>query len=204
MPCTKVSLFIAWVVVTCGVMELAEADAGGAPSHYLACMSCHGLDGWGSPATRVPAIAGQSSSYVKKQLLDYRSGVRGNQKGDKWGAQMALMAQPLSDDDVAQLAYHLAEQPLWPGAIPNAKPAPKAALPCLGCHSKDRAGWVTSTAPILWGLSSDYLFRQLVAYRQGDRGGAPPGEAPDPMAGVVDSFLSDQVLMDIARYFANE
>ncbi|MCH1492371.1 MAG: hypothetical protein L7T24_07415, partial [Luminiphilus sp.] len=184
--------------------EPIRAGGADAPAVYLACISCHGEDGWGSPAVRAPAIAGQPSVYLKKQLLDYRSGLRGTQSGDRWGSQMALMAQPLSDGDVAQLALILAEQSLWPGATPNENPAPEAALPCLACHSKNRAGWASSTVPILWGLSSDYLFRQLVAYRQGGRGGLVQGEAADPMAGVVNASLSDDVLMDIARYFANE
>lgn len=201
---SKQALYIALIVMIGALAEPLRAGNADAPAAYLACISCHGLEGWGSPAIRAPAIAGQPSVYLKKQLLAYRSGLRGTQRGDTWGAQMALMAQPLSDHDVAQLAWYLAEQSLWPGATPNENPALEAALPCLQCHSKNRAGWGSSTAPILWGLPSDYLFRQLVAYRQGGRGGPSQSSAADPMAGVVNASFSDDVLMDIARYFANE
>lgn len=201
---SKQALSIVLIIMIGALAEPIRAGNAHVSAVYLACISCHGENGWGSPAIRAPAIAGQPSVYLKKQLLDYRSGLRGTQSGDKWGAQMALMAQPLSDDDIAQLALHLAEQALWPGATANENPAPEAALPCLACHSKNRAGWTSSTAPILWGLSSDYLFRQLVAYRQGGRGGPVKGQAADPMTGVVSTSFSDDVLLDIARYFANE
>ena len=86
---------------------------------YLACISCHGEDGWGSPAIRAPAIAGQQQAYLEKQLNDYRSGARGGHSEDKWGAQMALMSLPLTDDDVLVLAEYLARQPLWPVRLPG-------------------------------------------------------------------------------------
>ena len=131
---SKQALSIVLIIMIGALAEPIRAGNAHVSAVYLACISCHGENGWGSPPIRAPAIAGQPSVYLKKQLLDYRSGLRGTQSGDKWGAQMALMAQPLSDDDIAQLALHLAEQALWPGATPNENPAPEAALPCLACH----------------------------------------------------------------------
>ena len=187
--------------LTCGPVV---SDNSPAPAMYLACISCHGEDGWGSPAIRAPAIAGQQQGYLEKQLNDYRSGARGGHSEDIWGAQMALMSLPLSDDDVLVLAAYLARQPLWPITLPGEQAVPPAAQSCLGCHPRESSQWSSSGTPILWGLSADYLYRQLLAYQSGWRGRAAGEGISDPMAAAVDPSMSTETLMAIARYFANE
>jgi len=187
--------------LTCGPVA---SDTPPAPAMYLACISCHGEDGWGSPAIRAPAIAGQQQAYLEKQLNDYRSGARGGHSEDKWGAQMALMSLPLTDDDVLVLAEYLARQPLWPVKLPGEQAVPPAAQSCLGCHPRESSQWSSSGAPILWGLSADYLYRQLLAYQSGWRGRTAGEGISDAMAAAVDPSLSTETLMTIARYFANE
>ena len=41
------------------------------PVTYIACISCHGSDGWGSPAIHAPPIAGQPANYTRQQLLHF-------------------------------------------------------------------------------------------------------------------------------------
>lgn len=62
----------------------------------MQCNVCHGANGMTTmPAT--PNLAGQPAEYTEEQLKNYRSGKRPH-------AVMAVMAQPLSDDDIANLA----------------------------------------------------------------------------------------------------
>jgi cytochrome c553 len=61
-----------------------------------ACAVCHGPLGLSS-APDAPHLAGQPALYVATQLRAYRSGARKHEV-------MAVMAKPLTDDDIAHLA----------------------------------------------------------------------------------------------------
>ena len=61
-----------------------------------ACVACHGEDGI-SVQPNVPHLAGQPEIYVAEQLRLYRSGRRANEV-------MAVIAKPLSDADIDDLA----------------------------------------------------------------------------------------------------
>jgi cytochrome c553 len=61
-----------------------------------ACAVCHGLLGL-SVALDAPNLAGQPQLYIEVQLRAYRSGKRQHEV-------MTLMAKPLSDDDIRELA----------------------------------------------------------------------------------------------------
>ncbi len=58
----------------------------------MVCQTCHGLDGRGVQAM-VANIGGQQKQYLVKQLNDFRTGKRQH-------AQMSIIAQMLSDEDV--------------------------------------------------------------------------------------------------------
>lgn len=61
-----------------------------------ACAVCHGVLGL-STAPDAPNLAGQPAMYLAAQLKAYRGGTRAH-------AVMTVMAKPLTDDDIAQLA----------------------------------------------------------------------------------------------------
>ncbi len=61
-----------------------------------ACAVCHGQAGI-SQAPDAPHLAGQPALYLSAQLRAYRSGARKHEV-------MSLMAKPLSDTDIANLA----------------------------------------------------------------------------------------------------
>ncbi len=68
-----------------------------------ACMACHGPTGRGNEPAKFPALRGQQSVYVVKQLNDYASGAR------KTGPNgiMQTIAKRLSPDDMRNLASYL-------------------------------------------------------------------------------------------------
>jgi cytochrome c553 len=68
-----------------------------------ACMACHGPTGSGNEPAKFPALRGQQSVYVVKQLNDYASGAR--QTGPN--GIMQTIAKRLSPDDIRNLASYL-------------------------------------------------------------------------------------------------
>lgn len=61
-----------------------------------ACAVCHGAQGL-SMAPNTPNLAAQPSMYLEEQLKNYRSGQRKHEV-------MAVMAKPLSNSDIENLA----------------------------------------------------------------------------------------------------
>ena len=65
---------------------------------YATCAACHGPDGRGNAQLNAPRIAGQNDWYLVRQLKNYKTGLRGNQPKDAYGAQMKPMAMMLAND----------------------------------------------------------------------------------------------------------
>jgi cytochrome c553 len=76
--------------------SLAAGDAKAGRKKALQCQTCHGLDGV-SKLPEAPHLGGQVEAYLVKALNDYKSGARTND-------MMSLVASPLSDSDIADLA----------------------------------------------------------------------------------------------------
>ncbi len=77
-----------------GVPAQSAVAAGKAKAQ--ACIACHGPLGL-SQLPNAPHLAGQPEIYVLEQLKAYRSGKRSNEV-------MSVIAKPLTDEDIAQLA----------------------------------------------------------------------------------------------------
>ncbi|HSQ71066.1 MAG TPA: c-type cytochrome [Rubrivivax sp.] len=71
-------------------------DAAAGRAKAQACAVCHGALGL-SVTPDAPNLAGQPAIYVAAQLRAYRSGARKHEV-------MAVMAKPLTDDDIRNLA----------------------------------------------------------------------------------------------------
>ncbi len=74
----------------------ALADASAGKTKARACAVCHGPLGV-AVAPDTPHIAGQPERYLTEQLKAYRSGKRSHEV-------MSVMAKPLTDDDIRDLA----------------------------------------------------------------------------------------------------
>ena len=70
---------------------MAAGDTGTGKQKARQCSVCHGIDG-----VDVPNIGGESEIYLKKQLEAFRSGERRHE-------QMSIIAEGLSDEDIADL-----------------------------------------------------------------------------------------------------
>lgn len=65
-----------------------------------ACQACHGMDGR-SQLPEAPNLSGQVEPYLVKALHEFKDGTRKDE-------QMSLAAEPLSDEDIADLAAYFA------------------------------------------------------------------------------------------------
>lgn len=74
----------------------APADAQAGRAKAAACAVCHGTAGL-STLPNAPHLAGQPAIYLEEQLRNYRSGQRRHEV-------MNVVAKPLSDEDIADLA----------------------------------------------------------------------------------------------------
>ena len=100
MKTTLHALLAAALLASAGA-SAADLQAGAAKAQ--ACQACHGLDG-NSQLPDYPKLGGQRPDYLAKALRDYKSGARKN-------AVMAAMAQPLTAQDIENLAAYYAAQP---------------------------------------------------------------------------------------------
>lgn len=76
---------------------------GDATRQIPACMACHGPTGRGNEPAKFPALRGQHSAYVVKQLNDYASGARTTGPN----GVMQTIAKRLSPDDMRNVASYL-------------------------------------------------------------------------------------------------
>ncbi|MGA8147419.1 MAG: c-type cytochrome [Gallionellaceae bacterium] len=74
----------------------------------LPCFGCHGIRGKGDAPTSsmFPVIGGQQKEYIRKQLMDFRSGIRTNSPA----GIMNLMAKLLTDEEIDALADYISAQ----------------------------------------------------------------------------------------------
>lgn len=79
-----------------GSQQAAAQDVSAGRAKAAACSVCHGPLGL-STQPDAPNLAGQPVLYIATQLRAYRSGARKHEV-------MAVMAKPLSDDDIQNLA----------------------------------------------------------------------------------------------------
>jgi cytochrome c553 len=90
----------ALVLATFGPARAANTAAGKAKAGEV-CLNCHGLNGI-SKLPDAPNLAGQPEQYLEAQLTAYRSGARQHEV-------MSIIAQDLTDEDIANLAAWYSE-----------------------------------------------------------------------------------------------
>ncbi len=76
---------------------------GDATRNVPACMGCHGPTGRGNEPGKIPALRGQHSVYLIKQLQDYASGARATGPN----GIMQTIAKRLTADDMRNVASYV-------------------------------------------------------------------------------------------------
>jgi cytochrome c553 len=84
------------LIAAAAAVPAAAADPAAGRRLAVACATCHGEHGI-AVVPETPHLAGQPASYLAKELRSYRSGKRPHEV-------MAVVAKPLSDADIDDLA----------------------------------------------------------------------------------------------------
>jgi cytochrome c553 len=147
--------------------ESSSASVGRGATLALRCTMCHGVRGMSDANT--PNLAGQYSSVIYKQLLDFQSGARRN-------AVMSPMVVNLSDQDMRDLSAYYADLPRFVASSNGASPSAPAIVAhgapmrniasCAACHGgiDHKAG-----SPWLEGMPAAYTKAQLYAFANDTR-----------------------------------
>jgi len=165
------------------------------------CQNCHGMNG-DSTSPTFPRLNGQKAEYIEAQLKAFRGHTRADPHAQ---AYMWGMASQLDDALIAELAkYYAGQAPTDPqagGALAAegkkifTQGAEKENIPpCQACHGDHGEG--NGTTPRLAGQHSDYLIKQLEAFRSLSR--------QNDVMHANTKDMTDSQIVAIASYLAND
>jgi len=176
---------------------------------YGSCAACHGIEGAGIAAMNAPALAGQDSAYLQRQLEHFKTGIRGDDPRDVLGKQMQEMAGTLTGDAaVENVVAYIASLPL-PAASQSIEHDRRNGevqynASCGACHGPRGKGNATMNAPRLAGLDEEYLRRQYNNFAQGIRGSHPDDRYGRQMQMMATMLSSDKDVDDVVGYLLSQ
>jgi cytochrome c oxidase subunit 2 len=187
------------------VLNRSEPNTTVGQASYAVCSACHGAQGEGNQMLNAPSLAGQSDWYLKRQLKNFKHGIRGsNNSEDIFGAQMAPMAATLVDDAaIDNVVAYISTLPAVDspatitGDIDNGQ---EIFTTCKSCHGEQGQGIWSMNAPRLSGVEDWYLTRQLDNYKTGVRGTHPADMYGKQMNLITGVLRSEQAVKDLVAY----
>lgn len=183
-----------------------DAAAGREKADTERCLECHGAAGPGQGFSngsdgKFAKLGGQYPDYIVKQVLDFRTGRRRHEF-------MKMMADSVSDADLADIAAYFAEAPTMPAMSAMSAAAPDAiaqrlykdgdparqVAACAGCHGPLGRG-NAGVGPVIGGQGRRYLSQQLRDWRDGSRNNSAGG-----VMNQLAKPLSDDEIEALAQY----
>lgn len=183
LPSLFVTLILSYTPASWSTDVSTSGDPAAGEAQAAVCSGCHGADG-NSPTAAFPKIAGLGEKYLTKQLLDIQTGARVI-------PEMAGLLDGKTEQDLKDLAAFfnskttqlsgakpqevrvnagikvnglaLGERVYRAGNLATGVPA------CSGCHSPRGLGNEPAGYPRLSGQYSEYIAKQLRAFRAGER-----------------------------------
>ena len=167
-----------------------------------ACANCH--EGPGTAISKAPRIAGQSETFLLRQLGAFRDGGRGTT--NVWNP-MPAEAHDLSNDDIASLAVFYsslspskgtdAPPPVVPVTAKGEAGAGKSLFEarCVRCHMNGGRGDNTGEFPDLTLHTVPFVTQTLYSFRAGKRDGVKMRQ--------VAQALKDDDIANVAAYVAS-
>lgn len=176
----------------------AAGDLAAGQTKSATCIACHMADG-NSVNPIWPKIAGQHPRYVKKQLMDFKS-------GNRVDPLMSAQAAPLSDQDVEDLAAYFYSQKQNGGSASPDQVAKgerfyrggniaTGVAACAGCHGPTGSGNPASNFPAIAGQHADYTAKTIKDFRAGKR-----ANDPGQMMRNIASRMTDAEIEAVAQY----
>ena len=189
----------------CSMASLAaEGDVGvAAAMDDRYCTTCHGAEGIGNIAIEAPRLAGMEAWYLKRQLENFRAGIRGTHEEDVQGIAMRPMAAKLSDESIADIVdwvgdwEYVAAEATVEGNVRQGRTAFQA---CAACHGANAQGNEALGAPALAGQNDWYLLTQLRNFRAGFRGSHQEDTFGSQMVTMSKTLTDDQAVINVVSY----
>ena len=187
------------IVTSTSAKAIYAGDVKAGQEKSAICASCHGADG-NSPIVIYPKLAGQSASYVAKQLADFKS-------GDRSDPVMVGMVAALSEQDMNDLAAYYAVQTSTAGTgeastvghkLYFGGDAKKGITACVACHGVKGKGMAQAGFPALAGQNAEYLKKQIASFRDGSR-----ANDKNNMMGNIAIKLSDSDVEELVKYMSS-
>ena len=141
----------------------AKPDLENGAMLFARCVQCHGGDGGGMTTGSVPRIAGQHSSVLVRQIVQFRGGKHWDMRMEGVASSHEIFARPQDIADVAAYVHGLTTagrrgigggeflelgKTLYQGS-------------CASCHGKEGEGNGAREIPRLAGQHAAYLARQI-------------------------------------------
>ena len=183
--------------------QYAAVDTTNQPLSNKVCATCHGGEGQGNPVVGGPSLAGLEPWYLRKQLENFRAGIRGSQKDYIPGNEMQASVARLSDAEIDDLVNTIAgwrvieNDHTIEGDLSNGE---SLYANCAACHGADGEGNEALGAPGLVGRNDWYMFRQIKLFKSGYRGVHPDDTAGKLMRPSTQALKSDQDVNDVLAY----
>ena len=182
----------------------AEGDVGvAATMDDRYCTTCHGADGVGNLAIEAPRLAGMEGWYLKRQLENFRAGIRGTHAEDIPGLEMQPMAEKLSNESITDLVDWIGGWEYVPAAVTvegNDRQGRTAFQSCAACHGANAEGNEALGARALAGQNDWYLITQIENFRSGVRGSHQDDTFGAQMVTMSKTLRDEQAILNVVSY----
>ena len=200
---------LAGLAVSISTATLANGELKGDPvagkTKSATCAACHGADG-NSTNPEWPKLAGQSESYLYKQLANFKA--EKGSDGSRYNASMAPMVASLNEQDMADLSAYFSSQESKPGAadqnmvelgrqIYKGGNNTSGVAACAACHGPNGGGNPAAKFPALAGQHAKYTEMQLLAFSKNTRA----NDAAEMMRNIA-AKMSDEEMTAVSEYIA--
>ena len=167
------------------------------------CVACHGSQAMGSKQLQAPVIAGLDSSYIKKQLINFKTGIRGVKGPSASTVAMVTIASNLSEEEINTVAEYLSQLPLKPLQQKVEKTGFRGRglySGCASCHGANAEGYPGLGAPRLNNQYGWYLMQQLQDFKTGKRGYHENDKLGKQMRSMAEKIQSDEDFTTLVNY----
>ena len=178
------------------------AEAEKEPYNDRYCTTCHGTDGKGNEGIEAPRLAGMEDWYLRRQLENFRAGIRGYHPMDTAGIAMRPMAK-LTDESISDIVDWVGSWDYKSAEITikgDEKMGESLYGVCAACHGIDAEGNAAIGAPALAGQNDWYLATQLTNFIAGYRGQHEDDLYGQQMAAMVGTLTDKAAVRDVVAY----
>jgi len=184
------------------LLQNSTTSAEREPFNDRYCTTCHGTEGKGNEGIQAPRLAGMEGWYLRRQLENFRAGIRGTHPMDREGIVMQPMAN-LSDESMADIVEWVGGWPYVPAEVTitgDAAAGRSLYGVCATCHGDQAQGNVAMGAPALAGQNDWYLVTQLKNFVAGYRGKHAGDAYGQQMAAMVSGLGNETAILNVVSY----